>query len=145
MGSFSKNSVRRFSSSAINCLRTIMEDIAAPKPKKVLTEAQRLAFLKGREKRMANLEKKRLEKMEALEPTPSEPVSAAVPPPPPEPEPKPIISVIDEDKIAQRVAALVAEKLPKKREYNRRPKPAASAPAEEYKTEPPPVRTFSWT
>lgn len=36
------------------------------KPKRVLTEAQRLAFLKGREKRMANLEKKRLEKEEAL-------------------------------------------------------------------------------
>ena len=31
----------------------------------MLTEAQRLAFLKGREKRMANLEKKRLEKEEA--------------------------------------------------------------------------------
>lgn len=29
------------------------------KPKKILTEAQRLAFLKGREKRMANLEMKR--------------------------------------------------------------------------------------
>lgn len=32
-----------------------------------LTEAQRLAFLKGREKRMANLEKKKLEDKEALE------------------------------------------------------------------------------
>jgi len=30
-----------------------------------LSEAQRLAFLKGREKRMANIEKKRLEKEEA--------------------------------------------------------------------------------
>lgn len=39
-----------------------MEDI---KPKRVLSEAQRLAFLKGREKRMNNLEKKRLEKEEA--------------------------------------------------------------------------------
>ena len=36
------------------------------KPKRVLSEAQRLAFLKGRETRMANLEKKRLEKEEAL-------------------------------------------------------------------------------
>lgn len=36
------------------------------KPKRVLTEAQRLAFLKGREKRLANLERRRLEKMEAM-------------------------------------------------------------------------------
>lgn len=35
------------------------------KPKKVLTEAQRLAFLKGREKRVANIERKRQEKIEA--------------------------------------------------------------------------------
>jgi len=34
------------------------------KPKRVLTEAQRLAFLKGREKRMANIEKKRQEQLE---------------------------------------------------------------------------------
>ena len=37
-----------------------MED----KPKKTLSEAQRLAFLKGREKRMANIEKKKLEEEE---------------------------------------------------------------------------------
>jgi hypothetical protein len=41
-----------------------MSDIPAP-TKRTLTEAQRLAFLKGREKRMANIEKKRLEKEEA--------------------------------------------------------------------------------
>lgn len=35
------------------------------KPKKILTEAQRLAFMKGREKRLANLEKRRQEKLEA--------------------------------------------------------------------------------
>jgi len=38
---------------------------APPKPKRQLTEAQRLAFLKGREKRMANIERKRQEKLEA--------------------------------------------------------------------------------
>lgn len=43
-----------------------MSSEPAIKPKRVLTEAQRLAFLKGRETRMANLEKKRLEKEEAL-------------------------------------------------------------------------------
>ena len=37
------------------------------KPKKVLTEAQRLAFLKGREKRLANIETKKMEKLEALQ------------------------------------------------------------------------------
>ncbi len=35
------------------------------KPKRQLTEAQRLAFMKGREKRLANLAKKREEKLEA--------------------------------------------------------------------------------
>jgi len=34
-----------------------------PKAKRQLTEAQRLAFMKGREKRLANLAKKREEKM----------------------------------------------------------------------------------
>jgi len=56
--------------------------MAEQKPKRVLNEAQRLAFLKGREKRMANIEKKRLEKLEAeqmefkkefVPPIPSEP------------------------------------------------------------------------
>lgn len=40
-------------------------DPSFTKPKRVLTEAQRLAFLKGREKRMANIERKRQEKLEA--------------------------------------------------------------------------------
>lgn len=77
------------------------------KPKKVLTEAQRLAFLKGREKRLANIEKRRQEKVEievsdvSSEPTESvkpqakrgrkkkevQSVEAVKPPPsPPEPE-----------------------------------------------------------
>ncbi len=37
------------------------------KPKRVLTEAQRLAFMAGREKRMANILKKKAEKEEAKE------------------------------------------------------------------------------
>lgn len=37
------------------------------KPKRQLTEAQRLAFLKGREKRLANIEKRRQEKIEQLQ------------------------------------------------------------------------------
>lgn len=104
------------------------------KPKRVLTEAQRLAFLKGREKRMANIEKNRLAKLEFQEATKEDPeppvvapapAPAPVPVPEPEPEPKPepvVIpppmpklkrqtrvklpptSPIDEDKIASIVA-----------------------------------------
>jgi len=49
------------------------------KPKKVLTEAQRLAFLKGREKRMANLEMKRQQvKEETIEQTIEQPVVDAM-------------------------------------------------------------------
>lgn len=47
-----------------------------------LTEAQRLAFLKGREKRMANIEKKKMEKAE-LEQLSGEPFTQ-------EPEPEPV-------------------------------------------------------
>lgn len=52
-----------------------MED----KPKKTLSEAQRLAFLKGREKRMANIEKKKLEEEEKNQVT-------AIASPPPKPK-----------------------------------------------------------
>lgn len=41
------------------------EPVEAPPKKRQLTEAQRLAFLKGREKRMLNIQKKREEKEEA--------------------------------------------------------------------------------
>lgn len=40
-------------------------DVITDKPKRQLTEAQRLAFLKGREKRMMNIEMRRQEKLEA--------------------------------------------------------------------------------
>lgn len=53
-------------SSSLNSVDRLMSNEPSIKPKRVLTEAQRLAFLKGRETRMANLEKKRLEKEEAL-------------------------------------------------------------------------------
>lgn len=42
-----------------------MSTTTTTKPKRQLTEAQRLAFMKGREKRMANLLKKKEEKLEA--------------------------------------------------------------------------------
>ena len=53
------------------------------KPKRVLTEAQRLAFMAGREKRMANIMKKKAEKEEAKEmelDVDSKPVSVPDPP-----------------------------------------------------------------
>lgn len=65
------------------------------KPKRVLTEAQRLAFMKGREKRMQNILRKREEKKEAelladvqdVDPEP-EPEPEIEPEPEPEPEPE---------------------------------------------------------
>lgn len=80
--------------------RSVNEDAATSggeqqKPKRVLTEAQRLAFLKGREKRMANLERKRQEKIEAEEKTApmappplAEPKTKIEPPSQPEPQPE---------------------------------------------------------
>lgn len=89
---------------AVNKTRKVNEDAAElqdeqSKPKRVLTEAQRLAFLKGREKRMANIERKRQEKLEAesvnhdpiIHPTPS------IPEPDPDPEPKPETTPLREE------------------------------------------------
>jgi len=61
-----------------------VETLLPAKPKRVLTEAQRLAFMKGREKRMANLERKRQEKAEAAaadyvaEPAPETPPASTM-------------------------------------------------------------------
>lgn len=88
-------------------------DVSNERPKKVLTEAQRLAFLKGREKRMANIERKRQEKLEAQqggvepEPTPKptkkrvkkekpEPVSQPERVVEPTPPPPPVVEVKEE-------------------------------------------------
>lgn len=64
------------------------------KPKKVLTEAQRLAFLKGREKRQANIlrKKEEIKEAEEVEPTPE-----PQPEPDPEPEPDPDTDSEDDD------------------------------------------------
>ena len=69
------------------------------KPKKQLTEAQRLAFLKGREKRMANLEIRRQEKEEAMK------AGLMSPPPPVKRKATPAVTMDDSyaDIIAQRV------------------------------------------
>lgn len=147
---FKISSFKIFNSSSF-FRRAIMEDI---KPKKVLTEAQRLAFLKGREKRMANIEKKRLEKEEQLpdppmpevkrhEPTPA-PAPAPAPTPEPAPAPAPTFS-FDESKIADTIAERVLAKLetakPKRKPYTR--KPAKSAPSSPAPV-PPPTHSFTW-
>lgn len=84
-----------------------MADEVSIKPKKELTEAQKLAFLKGREKRLANIEKKRLEKEEAaaaVTPKIATPVKVVTPPPPiPEIQPNSVAS-FDMDTFADKVA-----------------------------------------
>ena len=142
--------------------------ITPVKPKKVLTEAQRLAFLKGREKRMANIEKKRLEKEEVkeMDMPPPLPVKVKVSAPAPEPEPEPEPSAaapkevprtktpepklhIDENKIADTVAERVWLKLqeakPKRKPYTRRETSSnsESEPAPP-PVLPPPTHSFTW-
>lgn len=145
---FKISSFKIFNSSSF-FRRAIMEDI---KPKKVLTEAQRLAFLKGREKRMANIEKKRLEKEEQLPDPPMpevkrhEPTPAPAPAPTPEPAPAPAPTFsFDESKIADTIAERVLAKLetakPKRKPYTR--KPAKSAPSSPAPV-PPPTHSFTW-
>lgn len=51
-------------------------DTSVAKPKRTLTEAQRLAFMKGREKRLSNIARRKEEQKEAQE-------MEEVPPPPP--------------------------------------------------------------
>lgn len=148
-----KNRSFKIRNSSIFFLRAIMDsapDMAAAKPKKVLTEAQRLAFLKGREKRMANIEKKRLEKEEAKQ---VEEAPAPAPEPIPEmptlkrAEPRSTSTptpTIDENKIADTVAERVWAKLqsakPKRKPYTRKEKTEVSPPP----PPPPPTHSFTW-
>lgn len=120
-----------------------------PKPKRVLTEAQRLAFMKGREKRLANLERKRQEKLEAegVEEPPLKDVS----PPPPMPVLQRQTNHLDGEVMAQKIAELVygrlIEEAPPKRKYTRREKPAVipreESPPPEIQ-QPIPQKTFNW-
>lgn len=120
------------------------------KAKKVLTEAQRLAFLKGREKRLANIETKRMEKVEAMEnatqedappkvkpktkakPEPVPPVETKQEEPEPEPESepepkveeKPIVEPPNIDAIVQQVMSRIKkqeEVSPPVKTTNKRP------------------------
>lgn len=142
-----------------------MEEV---KPKRVLTEAQRLAFLKGREKRMANIEKKKLEQQEMFVEPKSEPEQKPEPekkarkprapkpkpeqkpetPPSPEPEAKappspkkPEPEPIKEDEIVDRIYHQVMKKIkiPKMPKVERQP-PVVKSEPESFT----PVQTFSW-
>jgi len=117
------------------------------KPKRVLTEAQRLAFLKGREKRMANIERRRQEKAEAQEmadenreimnletqatPPPKQEIERPPTPRPPTPLPsKEDIDATSAKRIADLVLLRLKEEMPppppaapKKRKYTKKPKP----------------------
>lgn len=116
------------------------------KPKKVLTEAQRLAFMKGREKRLANIEKKRLEKLEAENKL--EEIQTVV-----APQPQTQTEPINEDKLAKRIVEMIQQQAPpKKPRKTRQPKPKAD-PEPESKpdsqtppanTVPPFMKTFNW-
>lgn len=117
-----------------------IQQIPAPsKPKRVLTEAQRLAFLKGREKRLANIEKRRQEKIEEVQQSIKEDIP-----------PKPILKrqtnkqEIDYDAIADRILQRLSdrnavsdteeEEEPKprqKRKYTKRPATRSLTPSPE--------------
>lgn len=113
------------------------------KPKRVLTEAQRLAFLKGREKRLANLERKRQEKLEMdLPDEPSEEI-----PEDPVPEIKPEVLTkpepVDYDVLADRVAKIVVKQMEKKKKPDPVERSADPVPAAAPKPQPP-VQEFLW-
>lgn len=64
-------------------------EIGESKPKRQLTEVQRLAFLKGREKRLANIEKRRQEQIEEKQHIEESVKEPSTPPPKPKRERKP--------------------------------------------------------
>ena len=142
-----------------------------PKPKRQLTEAQRLAFMKGREKRLANLAKKREEKMNLNEDIKSPPeaiVPMVIPDETPKHEAPPAPHVQQQleldDAAMEKLAKLVADKVtvrPKaRRPYTKRvqvpvyppsttkesssPKTVDIASTQDNTAYPVPQRTYFW-
>jgi hypothetical protein len=101
--------------------------IPESKPRRVLTEAQRLAFIKGREKRMANIEKKKQEK-EAIHKEEHEDFAAKI-----------------ADMVLSKIKTEPVPEKPKlvKRKYTRR---IPESPEEEpvAPPPPPPQKVFNW-
>lgn len=94
-----------------------------PKPKRVLTEAQKLAFMKGREKRAANIQQRKMEKAK------SDPDIIPTTPP----KSKPATTDMDYDLLAEKVAEQLAHK---QKKWLAPPSPPAS---------PPPVKKRAYT
>lgn len=114
-------------------VETTVETLLPAKPKRVLTEAQRLAFMKGREKRMANLERKRQEKAEAA-------AADYVPEPAPETPPPNVFTDEFVDAVAERLAAKMKPPPPApKKRAPRKPRTPRPIPVEEEKLPDPPV------
>lgn len=130
------------------------------KPKRQLTEAQRLAFIKGREKRLANLAKKREEKFE-LQKSKLETVAPERPKtPPPSTEAQAVAQVDQSSDLAERVADIVFNRISStqvvhpqekpKRKYVRRyqpdspVKPSRKSPSPEPYVAPVPQKTYFW-
>lgn len=121
---------------------TVPEKVIAeppPKPKRVLTEAQRLAFLKGREKRMANIERKRQEKKEAEEEmghSTNEDVKPQVS------NSTPLEPKVEEDvhlKSAEKIASFLFDKIKTlKEETSADPEPPVKKPRKKYTRKPKP-------
>jgi hypothetical protein len=121
------------------------------KPKRVLTEAQKLAFMRGREKRAANIQQRKQSKEEHPDVIPTTPPSSAK---------KPQTAEFDYDLLAAKLYdkfAVPVASPPKKRAYTRRvesppqsttrpPPPPPPAPARSVL--PPPVKRvtteFNW-
>lgn len=111
------------------------------KPKRQLTEAQKLAFEKGRAKRLANLEKKRQESIEAEAAGLKREVPIKTPSP------------IDYDKLADKVVNKIKQDMPPpapiKRKYERKAPPSPIAPPPVAMPSPqlpvvPPRVEFNW-
>lgn len=120
------------------------------KPKRQLTEAQRLAFIKGREKRLANIALRKEQKAAAAAAAKAaEDAPVAMPKAPAlekvEEESLPAPAVDQHEQLAKAVATAVAEQLKPKRKPRAKKPPAPQAPtAVEPPAVAPPVPQFAY-
>lgn len=137
------------STTSSEVVESVISPVAA-KPKRELTEAQRLAFMKGREKRLANLQARKAEKKmmeQELELPPPEPVPEVVRQPLREtPAPTAVRQEFDEGALIDKITTrLVAElKPPKKPRKPRAPSRRHEPELEPIIETPLPRRTFKW-
>ena len=117
--------------------------------KRVLTEVQRLAFMKGREKRLANIERRKQEKMEEEQQAPKTPEEEI-------PEHIPDKPLFNEDDFATKIATIVMERIeskivppptpvkPKRKYVKRVESVAPPSPPQVIQPPPPAMKQFSW-